>query len=195
MHIHYRPSSSEESMVRPVNRPHPWHGSEVVRPIVSLLFPPFLENNFILVDVVPKTVTYGEYKKNRAATEAQKAKGKAAAAAEADADVARTAADRGDGPFGNRYADIRAMFAKNDDEKTEDEKPNGHPPLNGQARVDGPVGMDLDDDEATEDEEPDAAAMQIEMEMRGGRRASTANGSSPAQQRRSSGFTAINNGK
>lgn len=149
------------------------------------------DNLEFLVDVVPKTVTYGEYKKSRVAIEKQKNKAKASAA-EAEVDAER---ERGDGPFGHRYADIRAMFAKNDDEKTEGEKSNGHSQQNGEGKVDGPVGMDLDDDEATEDEEPDAAAMQIEMEMRGGRRASTVNGSSPAHQRRSSGFTAVNNGK
>ncbi|KAH7116207.1 hypothetical protein B0J11DRAFT_539443 [Dendryphion nanum] len=145
------------------------------------------DNLEFLVDVVPRTMTYGEFKKSRVGVENGKGKGKAG--------VETVEAS------GSKNADIKVMFSNGNGVAGKtvevEEEVNGHT-QEDEEKEDDPTKehisevMEVDDDEATEDEGPDPAAMQIEMEMRGPR---AANGSSPVQPRRTSGFTAINGSK
>ncbi|KAF2733641.1 hypothetical protein EJ04DRAFT_267279 [Polyplosphaeria fusca] len=137
------------------------------------------DNLEFLVDVVPKTVTYREFKKRREEAE----KGKAVAASV--------------GANGNASGQPGAAALEtvlNGSAETEEVKTNGH---EKDTEVEEPEAMDVDDQpeisftgEETE-EEKDPAALQIEMEMRGPRNGTI----QVAPERPSGGFTAINGTK
>ena len=141
------------------------------------------DNLEFLVDVVPKTTTYKEFKKK------QEGKGKGKAA-EGAANGQTTLA----GPSVSS-----SNLANGNGTKADGPEQNGHAKENGAKEIEEveeeetPEAMEVDDDEEeqpTSSPEVDQAAMQIEMEMRGPR----ANGTNPVE-RRTSGFTAINGTK
>ncbi|KAF1846437.1 uncharacterized protein K460DRAFT_124578 [Cucurbitaria berberidis CBS 394.84] len=158
------------------------------------------DNLEFLVDVVPKTTTYKEFKKRQE----EKAKGK-----EKDKGTEREKEKKGvttNGKSGGQAASLEDEVKGILNGITRDE-----PVLNGngdsassptsEQPEETPDAMDVDDEplpevesERVEDSEPeeDAAAMQIEMEMRGPPRPAP---SASPDVRRSSGFTAINGSK
>ncbi|KAF2866358.1 hypothetical protein BDV95DRAFT_505320 [Massariosphaeria phaeospora] len=173
------------------------------------------DNLEFLVDVAPKTTTYKEYKKKQeaaskakadAAVNAAAAKAKADAAGKGEPDVdedveAGNGVEEGDDTPLEIEVEAESANGITDANGTatvpESPPANTHPLPSGSAapavaiNVAEPEAMDVDniEDERPDSEpEEDGAAMQIEMEMRGPR----TNGSSPADVRRPSGFTAIN---
>ncbi|KAJ4368445.1 hypothetical protein N0V83_006802 [Neocucurbitaria cava] len=173
------------------------------------------DNLEFLVDVVPKTVTYGQYKKRMEATKSGKGLGRGRGWGRRKKGRQRGRGGGGGGGRGsglNLEEEVKKVL--NGDTET-----SGTPMFKGYgaAAAKAPEAeekheddaMDVDDEpmqrqtteaeervEESELEEDDAAAMQIEMEMRGpprpapGPRASVS--ASPQEVRRSSGFTAIN---
>ncbi|KAF2261356.1 histone-fold-containing protein [Lojkania enalia] len=144
------------------------------------------DNLEFLVDVVPKTLTYGEFKKRK--EEADKVKQMQGGAASSGQNGGAAAVDKS----GSVQTEPPVV---NGDAKVEEMQQNGHGSDSVVEDVDTEA-MEVDKREvpvtgADEDEEVDPAAMQIEMEMRGPR----ANGTSPVIERRTSGFTAINGTK
>ena len=139
------------------------------------------DNLEFLVDVVPKTTTYKEFKKRQAEKEAVNAKGKKVNGA-------------GQATLGGAGGEL-GVVANGEAEKGE----NGHALENGDegnevaeevvAVEETPEAMEVDEERASSEPDEDMAAKQIEMEMRGPR----TNGS--PEVRRSSGFTAINGAK
>ncbi|KAI4650689.1 hypothetical protein J4E93_003046 [Alternaria ventricosa] len=146
------------------------------------------DNLEFLVDVAPRTSTWGTVKKKLDEKEKEDAKKK-----EKDG--------KKDGAVnGQKTLDGASKTAEGADKDTET-------PTNGASTAsptpakpdETPDAMDVDQEvERVEDSEPeeDAAAMQIEMEMRGPPRQPTASASKSPQARRSTGgFTAINGQK
>jgi hypothetical protein len=148
------------------------------------------DNLEFLVDVVPRTTTYGEFKRKQKASGAKVANGKAAAGKEKEAEKE---ADAGAGAQEvNGNGDAKTNGETNGVSATP-KLQNGH--AEEEKADERPEPMDVDDDatQPAEESEPeeDGAAMQIEMEMRGPR----TNGTSPVTRRSGggvSGFTAIN---
>jgi DNA polymerase epsilon subunit 4 len=140
------------------------------------------DNLEFLVDVVPKTMTYKEFKKRQDATNKAKAlaaekDGKKAAEEETEEVELKPKAR---GRVNGHNAKSKAASADEPDEKAAAE-----PTAAAEAT---PDAMDVDERPEDDSEgEGDAAAMQIEMEMRGPR----TNGS-PQTPRQSGGFTAVN---
>jgi len=146
------------------------------------------DNLEFLVDVAPRTSTWGTVKKKLDEKEKEDAKKK-----EKDG--------KKDGAVnGQKTLDGASKTAESADKDTET-------PTNGASTTsptpaqpdETPDAMDVDQEvERVEDSEPeeDAAAMQIEMEMRGPPRQPTASASkSPEARRSTGGFTAINGQK
>ncbi|KAI4961672.1 hypothetical protein J4E86_000701 [Alternaria arbusti] len=146
------------------------------------------DNLEFLVDVAPRTSTWGTVKKKWDEKEKEDAKKK-----EKDG--------KKDGAVnGQKTLDGASKTAEGADKDTET-------PTNGASTTsptpaipdETPDAMDVDQEvERVEDSEPeeDAAAMQIEMEMRGPPRQPTASASkSPEARRSTGGFTAINGQK
>ncbi|KAI4622798.1 uncharacterized protein J4E87_005891 [Alternaria ethzedia] len=146
------------------------------------------DNLEFLVDVAPRTSTWGTVKKKLDEKEKEDAKKK-----EKDG--------KKDGAVnGQKTLDGASKTAEGADKDTET-------PTNGASTIsptpaipdETPDAMDVDQEvERVEDSEPeeDAAAMQIEMEMRGPPRQPTASASkSPEARRSTGGFTAINGQK
>lgn len=145
------------------------------------------DNLEFLVDVVPKTMTYKEFKKRQEATKQEKAK---------------TAAEQGSiqaafaGPSGSGVKPVVNGAEARAEEQTRNGAPRESHVSQEDKTQEDVEAMDVDDskEEARHDQrereesepEEDGAAMQIEMEMRGPR----TNGS--PEVRRPSGFTAIN---
>lgn len=149
------------------------------------------DNLEFLVDVVPKTMTYKEYKRRQDAS--AKAKSVAAETEAKNGDVREALA----GPSGSKTG-VNGHAAKAEEPAV---PPGPDPAPAAESSADA---MEVDqettkaDAERTQveesDPEEDGPAMQLEMEMRGPR----ANGSPEVPMeapRRSSGFTAINGGK
>lgn len=138
------------------------------------------DNLEFLVDVVPRTMAYKEFKKK------QEAAGKAKAA-ESGANGQTTLA-------GPSASISNLVNGSENGSKTEEPRreQNGHGKEVRPEEVPEVMEIDNEPEKGKEPEsdpdEPDPAAMQIEMEMRGPR----ANGASPEVERRTSGFTAIN---
>ncbi|KAB2110265.1 hypothetical protein AG0111_0g291 [Alternaria gaisen] len=149
------------------------------------------DNLEFLVDVAPKTSTWGTVKKKLEEKEKEDAKKK-------DKDGQKDGVVNGqktpDGPVDTA-------------EEGADKDKDTETPTNGDATIpptpakpdETPDAMEVDQEvERVEDSEPeeDAAAMQIEMEMRGPPRQPTASASkSPEARRSTGGFTAINGQK
>lgn len=133
------------------------------------------DNLEFLVDVVPKTTTYGEFKKKQAE------KAKASGTAPGQTTLA------GPGGSGTGLANGHGDTPGAPEE-------NGHSKPEEATVEEQPEAMEVDDapEKSSDVEEVDPAAMQLEMEMRGPPRA---NGTSPEVERRSGGFTAINGAK
>ncbi|KAF2182418.1 histone-fold-containing protein [Zopfia rhizophila CBS 207.26] len=148
------------------------------------------DNLEFLVDVVPKTVTYKEFKKKREAE--GKSVGKGPETGVNGQNGQTTIA----GPSGfNSNLTNGNGVAKGDAEQNGriEERPEV---IEVKSDDEGPEAMEVDDRgvlSSTVEEEGDPAAMQIKMEMRGPR----ANGTDPAVAVKpaSSGFTAINGTK
>jgi DNA polymerase epsilon subunit 4 len=158
------------------------------------------DNLEFLVDVVPKTMTYKEFKKRKEETEKVKASVAAKnGALDVEGEGEVEAIERGLPP--NPFAAAAAVvskpqtngYAKGDEVDSSvalGDLPSAATPTTAQAEGDvEAMEVDQAKEERVEDSEPeeDGAAMQIEMEMRGPR----AN-DSPEAPRRSGGFTAIN---
>ncbi|KAF2709094.1 hypothetical protein K504DRAFT_433941 [Pleomassaria siparia CBS 279.74] len=126
------------------------------------------DNLEFLVDVVPKTTTYKEFKKKQADKEAAVSKGKAVNGSGGQTTL-------GGGSGGEMGVDEDTPEAMDVDEDVAEEQEEDE---------------DEEEERASSEPSEDMAAKQIEMEMRGPR----TNGSSPAV-RRPSGFTAINGTK
>ena len=152
------------------------------------------DNLEFLVDVVPKTTTYKEFKKRQ--EEKEKAKGKEKEAKEKEA-VATNGTPNGEITSGaSLEEEVKEVLnggglAQNgtgDDTSSPAEKAEETPDA---MEVDGEPAREAEPERVadSEPEEDDAAAMQIEMEMRGPPQ--PAPNASP-DIRRSSGFTAIN---
>lgn len=149
------------------------------------------DNLEFLVDVAPKTSTWGTVKKKLEEKEKEDAKKK-------DKDGQKDGVVNGqktsDGPVDTA-------------EEVADKDKDTETPTNGDATIsptpakpdETPDAMEVDQEvERVEDSEPeeDAAAMQIEMEMRGPPRQPAASASkSPEARRSTGGFTAINGQK
>jgi len=156
------------------------------------------DNLEFLVDVVPKTMRYADYKKKKDEVKETKAvverKGKVAAEANG-ADLEEEEGSALDRLMGNgirtKAKEAPVVSAAPDEDEVMGEAAAAEGAGYEQAEQD--VQTDTADlkerVENSEPEEEDSAAMQIEMEMRGPR----TNGS-PAVPRRPSGFTAINGG-
>ncbi|KAF2010204.1 histone-fold-containing protein [Aaosphaeria arxii CBS 175.79] len=134
------------------------------------------DNLEFLVDVVPKTTTYGEFKKK------QEARGKGKGRADGDR------RENGGGVKG-----IQALLnatsttppttngnEKDAGEEGQEPKQNGHAEKEGETEVSEAMEVDEERREVSDDEEMDPVAMQIEVEMRGPR----GNDSSPVAERR-----------
>jgi hypothetical protein len=145
-----------------------------------------------LVDVAPKTSTWGTVKKKLEEKEKEDAKKKDK---DGKKDTVVNGQNKLDGPV--ERLDEGADKVKDKDTET---------PTNGvettsptPAKPDEtPDAMEVDQEvERVEDSEPeeDAAAMQIEMEMRGPPRQPTSASKSPEARRSTGGFTAINGQK
>lgn len=157
------------------------------------------DNLEFLTDVVPKTITMKEHKKR------EEAKRKAKEVADKEREKQKEKA-KAQGKNGEAAGATEGALKNGDVREAFKVKTNGHTQEN-EAATKAPAGeseeveaMEVDQAEEpqegasrtqVEDSEPeeDGAAMQIEMEMRGPR-----TNTSPAATRRSSGFTAINNG-
>ncbi|PVI03173.1 histone-fold-containing protein [Periconia macrospinosa] len=157
------------------------------------------DNLEFLTDVVPKTITMKEYKKREEAKKkAKDLADKEKAKAQAQVKEGQAATTASEGKLKN--GDVREAFkAKTNGHTKESEETLSEASAAGKEDTEA---MEVDQEEEeppqgdvsrtqVEDSEPeeDGAAMQIEMEMRGPR-----NNSSPVAPRRSSGFTAVNNG-
>ncbi|KAF1938402.1 hypothetical protein EJ02DRAFT_457912 [Clathrospora elynae] len=158
------------------------------------------DNLEFLVDVVPKTTTYGNFKKRveekeraeKERAEKKKEKEREGKGKNGEKEKGQTtlngAVEEGEDATSGA---TKESTPQSGDTETEDmSTPLPHKPL------ETPEAMEVDDDtEVVEESEPevDAAAMQIEMEMRGPPRQPTASAS--PQVRRSTGFTAINGSK
>ncbi|KAJ4301709.1 hypothetical protein N0V90_003802 [Kalmusia sp. IMI 367209] len=151
------------------------------------------DNLEFLVDVVPKTVLYKDYKKARKEKEAGEGGAK---------EGEQVREGNGDGELKEGASALERLMANGRKTITE-EKEKKEPEKEANAATESVVeAMEVDKEveetketpaEQIEDSEAeeDGAAMQIEMEMRGPRR----NGGSPQIPRRSGGFTAINGSK
>lgn len=147
------------------------------------------DNLEFLVDVVPKTTTYKDFKKKQ--DEKEKAKKETAAAAGQNGEASGKKQTTLDVPTTNGNTAVETP-----------QNGTSSPPLPEkvvETPNETPDAMDVDEtpvpvEERVEDSEPeeDAAAMQIEMEMRGPPRPTQ---SVSPQVRRTSGFTAINGSK
>ncbi|KAG9194810.1 hypothetical protein G6011_04845 [Alternaria panax] len=153
------------------------------------------DNLEFLVDVAPKTSTWGTVKKRLEEKEKEDAKKKEDAK---EKDGKKNGAVNGQKPLDGPDETVEEGANKDKDTET---STNGHATTSPTpAKADEtPDAMEVDQEvERVEDSEPeeDAAAMQIEMEMRGPPRQPTASASKSPQARRSTGgFTAINGQK
>jgi DNA polymerase epsilon subunit 4 len=156
------------------------------------------DNLEFLVDVVPKTTTFKEFKKKQAEKEAAKGKkvanggggqmtldgtGAGPSRVSANGDSAKAVEPETNGHA--KDADIEDEVDEPSEEAEDTEVVEV---------VDAPEAMEVDgekDERASSEPSEDMAAKQLELEMRGPR----TNGSSPVEIRRSSGFTAINGAK
>lgn len=141
------------------------------------------DNLEFLVDVVPRTMTFGTFKKKQEARKA--AEGVNGQTNTAGPSVGIASLINGNG---------EAKAAE--ESKGEVEKQNGHMEEDKEQVEEAAEEMEVDGqekqvEEPEEPEEEDSVAMQIEMEMRGPR----TNVPSPVVERRTSGFTAINGSK
>jgi DNA polymerase epsilon subunit 4 len=159
------------------------------------------DNLEFLVDVVPKTTTFKEYKKKIADKEAAKGKknvnGGAGAQTTLDGSGAGPSIVSANG--GGAAAKVGTLetngHAKDDDDEDEVDEPSEAAEDTEVIEVeDTPEAMEVDnaqDERASSEPSEDMAAKQLELEMRGPR----TNGNSPVEVRRTSGFTAINGTK
>lgn len=177
------------------------------------------DNLEFLVDVVPKTITFKEFKKRQearekaaaAATEGEgegvekyKGKGKGKSKESINGTAAATATNGTSTPVATQ--DITSVASSSraggSTSNVVHGEPNGHMPFTQDSTrpEEAPEDMDVDeqaqDDVVVPDSEPeeDAVAMQLEMEMRGPPRPTVVEEKKP-EVRRTSGFTAVNGKK
>ncbi|KAF2121661.1 hypothetical protein BDV96DRAFT_564682 [Lophiotrema nucula] len=153
------------------------------------------DNLEFLVDVVPKTVTYKEFKKRKEEKEMAKKDKVVVNGVRAVGGGVVVGVGEGKANGLVQNGELNGHVDVNDEtEKAEEEQ--------------GTEDVDMDVDEkpveptptpapapaqpTPDEDDEDGAAMQIEMEMRGPRRNGASASASPVQQRRTSGFTAIN---
>lgn len=158
------------------------------------------DNLEFLTDVVPKTTTFKEYKKKLAEREEGKKAGATQTTLDAGASgaitslVGKRGVKNGDAATAVKVSspEINGHTARDDEEDQvdgpSDEGADDTEVVNGE---DAPEAMEVDEERASSEPSEDMAAKQLELEMRGPR----TNGSSPAEVRRPSGFTAINGTK
>ena len=150
------------------------------------------DNLEFLVDVAPKTSTWGTVKKKIDEKEKDDAKRK-------EKEVKKDTIANGQTKLGAAPETVEEEAADKGEASANGATTSSTPP---EKADETPEAMEVDQEADrvadSEPEEEDAAAMQIEMEMRGPPRQPTASGSksaSPVAARRSTGFTAINGSK
>jgi DNA polymerase epsilon subunit 4 len=158
------------------------------------------DNLEFLVDVVPKTTTFKEYKKKLADKEAAKGKKNVNGGVGAQTTLDGSGAGpsivsaNGEGGAAAKVDTSETNGHAKDDDEDEVEEPSEAAEDTEVVEVeDTPEAMEVDearDERASSEPSEDMAAKQLELEMRGPR----TNGS-PVEVRRTSGFTAINGAK
>jgi DNA polymerase epsilon subunit 4 len=158
------------------------------------------DNLEFLVDVVPKTITYREFKKKQEDKEKTQEKDKGKGKPKGKAKEVEVANGQTNGDKQTTPDEPAENDDTPDNVSTAAAEQNGHMSFPQSATrpdetpEDTPDAMEVDEEpERVEDSEPeeDAVAMQLEMEMRGPPRPAPSVSASP-EVRRTSGFTAVN---